>query len=881
MQEVIGILAGVLLSGGASLCFGLILFRRLAIELERAEYLALAFVTGSACFSQVVFFLSTIHAARQASFLAVALLAAGIAALTWKSIPRPAAWPPIPRRWKWFSAALFAAFGVVYLVNAMAPEMSSDGAAYHLPFVARYLHAGGFERIANDFYASLSQGIELLFMPAVSLGGHSSAALFHFLFLLDLPLMMVCYGRRFGFPVPALAAAFLVFASPLAGWDGTSAYVDVAAAAVLFAVFYLLQVWDARRDPNLLILIGILAGFSYAVKYTAAIAVPYALGFVSWKLWRGRKRLLKPVLTVAALAAVFVLPWMLKDAVQFGNPVAPFANSLFPNPYVHVSFEREYRAHLRHYHLTNWLSAPWELTAKGERLQGFFGPVFLLVPLALLSLRRPAVRRLLLAGAVFALPWFLNVGSRFLLPALPLFALALALAVRPLWLLPAIMVAHALLSWYASPVRYFDPYAPRITRVPLRAALRIEPEERYLARSRPGYAIDRMIERQVPPGGRVFSFEPIPEDWTAREIVVAQNGAENEVFADIFRTALASGACPIRALDFRFSPARLRRVRAVQTARLPGTMWSIDEFQVREGGKLLAADGRWRVDAKPNSWDAHLAFDGNLVTRWQSWQDAAPGMFLEVNFGEAELLDEVTLLGSPDALRNHICLRGMDDGGRWHDLSASVSAGLTRVGVDPLAVGARQLSARGIQYLLVTPGAFGANDFNENPAAWGLRFVGESEGARLYRFDPDRPAEEPAAPVAASAEPRVPTGTYDDADPRIRLREPWTRDPQFQDAYSHTLTYSNVPGASASLAFGGGAITYLYTRASNRGIAEVWIDGSLKDRLDLYASDTAWKSRRRYAGLGSGAHVIEIRVTGDRNPRAVGSFVDVDALIVE
>ena len=82
----------------------------------------------------------------------------------------------------------------------------------------------------------------------------------HSLFLLDLPLMMICYGRRFGFPIPALAAAFLVFASPVVGWDGASAYVDVAAAAVLFALFYLLSIWQAGRMSGLLVPIGILAG---------------------------------------------------------------------------------------------------------------------------------------------------------------------------------------------------------------------------------------------------------------------------------------------------------------------------------------------------------------------------------------------------------------------------------------------------------------------------------------------------------------------------------------------------------------------------------------------------------------------------------------------
>ncbi len=66
--------------------------------------------------------------------------------------------------------------------------------------------------------------------------------------------------------VAGIAGALICFASPVFGKDGSSAYVDVALAAVVFALFYLLQIWDASRDSKLLVPIGILAGFSFATK---------------------------------------------------------------------------------------------------------------------------------------------------------------------------------------------------------------------------------------------------------------------------------------------------------------------------------------------------------------------------------------------------------------------------------------------------------------------------------------------------------------------------------------------------------------------------------------------------------------------------------------
>ena len=79
-----------------------------------------------------------------------------------------------------------AAFAVLYLATAWAPETSPDGSGYHLGFVARYLRAHAFERVTTDWYAALGEGIEMIYAPAFSIGRHSAAALVHFAFLIAL-----------------------------------------------------------------------------------------------------------------------------------------------------------------------------------------------------------------------------------------------------------------------------------------------------------------------------------------------------------------------------------------------------------------------------------------------------------------------------------------------------------------------------------------------------------------------------------------------------------------------------------------------------------------------------------------------------------------------
>src|SRR5947207_12693092 len=100
----------------------------------------------------------------------------------------------------------------------------------------------------------------MLFLVAFTFRRHSSAALVQFAFLCTLPLLMVCYGRRFGHPKAALFGAILVYAAPVVAKDGVSAYADVAVATLIFAVFYLLQVWDETTNINILILLGLIAG---------------------------------------------------------------------------------------------------------------------------------------------------------------------------------------------------------------------------------------------------------------------------------------------------------------------------------------------------------------------------------------------------------------------------------------------------------------------------------------------------------------------------------------------------------------------------------------------------------------------------------------------
>ncbi|MEJ7605387.1 MAG: glycosyltransferase family 39 protein [Bryobacteraceae bacterium] len=628
------IAASALFTGGSALAAGLLLLQLLQIRLSRQEQYLYGFLTGSAILSSLVFLACAVSIAYPLIFagIGIGLIAACLMRRA-HALPEESL-PPLPFFWKWLLVMGMLAYGTLYLMTAMAPETSPDGTAYHLGLVAQYLRQHGFGRITTDMYANLSLGIEMLFLFAFSFGKHSSAAMVHWLFTMTLPLLMVAYARRFGIGKAGVVGALLVFFSPVFGADGSSAYIDIAMASVIFGCFGLLQIWDEKRERPLLVAAGLLAGFAYACKLTAFLAVPYAIVFVFYRAMRRREKFLVPLMLVAVSAAAMIAPWMIKNAVTVGNPLSPFFNKAFPNPYIRISFEEEYVSRHRHYDaLKSAREIPLEVTVRGGMLQGLLGPIFLLAPLSLFALRWPAGRRLIPAAVFFALPFAGNIGTRFLLPSLPFLSIALGLVLSE-WraMAPAVVLFHGLISWPDVVKQYSDPYAWKLDRFRWKQAFRIEPEEVFLKRMVPSYKASKLVEKHVPPDGRVFTYAGLSQAYCDRQFLVAYQGGLNNVLGEILITGFASDMQPLRHWTYRFTPAVVRKLRLLQTVQA-NDLWSVTEFRVFSGATEIPR-AKWRLRASPNPWDVQYAFDNSPVTRWKTFEKATSGMYLEVDLGK-------------------------------------------------------------------------------------------------------------------------------------------------------------------------------------------------------------------------------------------------------
>jgi hypothetical protein len=85
-------------------------------------------------------------------------------------------------------------------------------------------------------------------------------------------------------------------------------------------------------------------------------------------------------------------------------------------------------------------------------------------------------------------------------------------------------------------------------------------------------------------------------------------------------------------------------------------------------------------------------------------------------------------------------------------------------------------------------------------------------------------------------------------------------------------------GSRATFTFTGTAVKWIGYRDASSGIANVYIDGTLKAQIDTYsATDQAQAVDYSITGLNSGTHTVTIEVAGTKNPSAQSAWVWVDA----
>jgi hypothetical protein len=121
---------------------------------------------------------------------------------------------------------------------------------------------------------------------------------------------------------------------------------------------------------------------------------------------------------------------------------------------------------------------------------------------------------------------------------------------------------------------------------------------------------------------------------------------------------------------------------------------------------------------------------------------------------------------------------------------------------------------------------------------------------------------------------------YDDTDPNVVYAGGWGHNTD-TGRFLGTQSFSNRAGDSASLAFTGTHVTYVYEAQSNMGHAQISIDGAvITPDLDEYSATSLPQQRLVYSGLSAGPHTITITNLGTQDAAASNSYIIVDAFLL-
>lgn len=143
------------------------------------------------------------------------------------------------------------------------------------------------------------------------------------------------------------------------------------------------------------------------------------------------------------------------------------------------------------------------------------------------------------------------------------------------------------------------------------------------------------------------------------------------------------------------------------------------------------------------------------------------------------------------------------------------------------------------------------------------------------------PASESALIVVDGFDVTIPGRRFQETHRDINFSTGWIQDNR-DKAYSEGSTAETVtPGAQATFTFSGSAVSWVTGRGPQTGIARVYLDRVLVDRIDLYSvTEAPQKIAFTARNLSPGTHTLTIEHTGEKNPMSSDTWVLVDAFDV-
>ena len=527
------LLAALLAASGAA---GLAALRAAdALPRRRCEHLLAGVATGLGLAGAFGLALAAAHLLRPLPVLAAAAVALAIGGRALVAALRAVRLPRGPFAW-----GLLLVCGVLLVAQAptwFAPPVGGDQTKYHLAYPRLWADAGGFVPAPWTFWGQQQWLQNFLFALAYAVRGEDLARLVNAASGVTAALALATLARRHLDRRLGVVVGALFFTMPMTWSQMTRSGAD--ASVVLYgalAVSAWLD-WATGQRAGDLRRTAVFAGFAGASK-VMGLLVPALVGVGVLAVLARRRpppsRAAGSSLAYGLVALVLLAPAYVRNAVETGNPLYPFAHGLFPGRHWSAeagayldTYYAQYREReagergARPYEGIQVAWFPWDLTMhpesfeKGRRQGQDVSPFLLAFAPAVLLLRRRRRAALAIAGIGLAYGGIIAVGAwahpRYVLPGTALVLVASAAGAQALAgrrILPWI-VAATVLGNVALTSRMLRPMWPDQVRVALG---RLDPET-FLVRHSSRYEFWREANRAVPPDGRVAVLEKIPHPY--------------------------------------------------------------------------------------------------------------------------------------------------------------------------------------------------------------------------------------------------------------------------------------------------------------------------------------------------------------------------------
>lgn len=233
-------------------------------------------------------------------------------------------WPDALSKFEIAVGLFLISIFTIQFLQSFAPAIKYDALIYHLTLPHAYLQSGQIVDLKWLVMSGMPQTTEMLYMNAMALAGDNAALLLNWVFGVLTAFGLFSFLHRYIPRKSALVGVVSLFSGFTVVSSLSWGYVDWLGCLFGLGMFAFLDSYFSINEDRSLFLSGLFAGLAFSTKYPAGVL--FLAGFITLVilLLIAKRNLLPEMLKFNAGAAIFALPWLIKNFVFTGNPVYPF-----------------------------------------------------------------------------------------------------------------------------------------------------------------------------------------------------------------------------------------------------------------------------------------------------------------------------------------------------------------------------------------------------------------------------------------------------------------------------------------------------------------------------------------------------------------------------